>query len=200
MSDRHVTQRKMPTLEALARAQHGAVSRKQALAAGVSSSGIARRVARGDWRPVDDGVYVVGGARPSWLQAAMVATLATSGVTSHRTAARLWKLPVPGPMTGEPIDVLVSADRRPRSTLRLRVHRTRAAPATPSVRLEGIPVSPLGPTLLQLAEVLDPPALGKALRSALKHRPALRAWLGSALAGPQRGRPAALKLRALVGG
>ena len=69
----------MPEIAQLASPQHGAFSRRQALAAGVSASGIGRRLQAGAWKAVDDGVYVLPGVRRGWLQDVMIACLATQG-------------------------------------------------------------------------------------------------------------------------
>ena len=78
---------------ALARRQHGAVSTRQLLGAGVGPHAIEARVARGWLRRLHRGVYAVG-ALESDLTAAAGAVLALDGraVLSHRTAATIWGL------------------------------------------------------------------------------------------------------------
>ncbi len=81
----------------LARRQHGLVTREQALALGMSSRQLVRRLERGRWQLVRRGVYAGGWVPPSWEQAVLAVVLAVRPpcAASHRTAARLWGLPVP---------------------------------------------------------------------------------------------------------
>ena len=178
--------------------QHGTFSRSQALACGLSSSGIARRLEAGDWKAVDDGVYALRDARPSWLASVSAACLATRGIASHLTAARLWQLDLPAASRG-PIDVIVEAARRPRSTRTIRVHRSREDVAAWRVDVQGVPVSDLGPTLIQLAEVLGNKPLERAVDSASALRPSILFWLADRLVASRRGHGSSLKFRDLLG-
>jgi very-short-patch-repair endonuclease len=53
---------------AIARRQHGALSREQAFAAGASSRFIDRRLAAGDWYRLDTGVYALPAFPPTYLR------------------------------------------------------------------------------------------------------------------------------------
>ena len=83
---------------ALARRQHGVVSTRQILDAGVGPHAIEARVARGWLRRLYKGVYAVG-ALESALTAPAGAVLAARGraVLSHRTAAVIWGSSRTGP-------------------------------------------------------------------------------------------------------
>jgi hypothetical protein len=71
---------------ALARQQGGVVGRSQILAAGMSDRMISRRLTTGRWERRYPGVYVIGGAPPSWSQDLWAAYLAVGrGVVSHET-------------------------------------------------------------------------------------------------------------------
>jgi hypothetical protein len=70
--------------------QHGALSRAQAMDAGMSASTIDRCVNTGVWESIDYGVYRVEGTPPGWRQRLMAACLAGPAVVSHRAAAALW--------------------------------------------------------------------------------------------------------------
>lgn len=188
----------MTALSELATQQHGVFSRKQALASGLSTSAIARRLEAGDFRAVDDGVYVQRGTRSSWLQEVSAATLATGGLASHFTAGRLWKLELPKPLPAK-IDVVVPAARRPRSTRKIEVHRARGDVASWRVRVDGVPTSDLGPTLVQLSEVLGTRALERAVDSAGLLRPGIFFWLADTLVASRRGHTASVKFRDLLG-
>src|SRR4051794_23451430 len=71
--------------------QWGALTRRQALKAGLRAHQVAYRVKTGQWREVAQGVYVVAGAPARWEQEAMIACLAgpDGTVASHLTAAAL---------------------------------------------------------------------------------------------------------------
>jgi len=82
----------------IAARQWGALTRRQALKAGLKAHQIAYRVKTGQWREVAQGVYVVAGSPVRWEQTAMIACLAgpEGTVASHLTAAALFGLrPVP---------------------------------------------------------------------------------------------------------
>ncbi len=187
----------MKAIADLAAQQYGALSRTQALAAGLSSSGIARRLQAREWRPVDDGVYVVEGARASWQQQVMVATLATRGLASHLTAGRLWNLALPR-VPSTPIDIIVAAERRPRSTKVIHVHRARADVDAWRVEIDGIPTADLGHTLLQLGEVLPARELERAVDSASAIHPSILFWLADTLVASRRGHTSSIVFRELL--
>ena len=189
---------KLQTIAEQASAQYGTITREQARDAGVSGSMIARRLRSGEWTAVDDGVYVLPGAPTGWLQEVMAACLATRGIASHLTAGRLWKLDLPRPRGREPIDVLVDASRRPRSTRAIHVHRTRVDFEDSQAKIQGIPTSNLGPTLLQLAEVLDDTWLERAVDSGAHLRPGVLFWLAATLHGPRRGHRSSLRFRKVL--
>ncbi len=121
----------------LAARQLGAVSRRQALAAGLTPNQIAERLKSGRWRCPIHGVYVVAGVPASWEQDAMVALLASpdGSVLSHLTAAAVFELGDPSPVPH--LTVAWSASGRFRNAV---VHRSRH-PLDPRDR------SQLGPLL-----------------------------------------------------
>lgn len=84
----------------LASRQYGAISRSQALTAGLTPKQVRDRVESGRWRRVLSGVYVIAGAPPSWEQNAMGALLAApeGSALSHLTAAALVGVSEPPPL------------------------------------------------------------------------------------------------------
>ena len=78
----------------IASRQHGAISRRQALQAGLTSRQIQSRLRSGRWRRAARGVYVLVGTPDTWQQRAMVAVLACppGSMASHVTAAALFGL------------------------------------------------------------------------------------------------------------
>jgi very-short-patch-repair endonuclease len=108
---------------ALARRQHGVITARQLLEAGVGPNAVTSKVARGWLRRVHRGVYAVG-ALESELTAptAALAAYGQNAVLSHRTAAVLWRLLPARP--DDPVDItLLDANRRSRPGVT--VHRAR---------------------------------------------------------------------------
>jgi len=79
-------------LEALARRQHGLITRRQARAAGLSDEAIRHRIETRRWIRVRPGLYALVGSDPTWNQAVHGAVLLSScaAYASHATSARLW--------------------------------------------------------------------------------------------------------------
>jgi very-short-patch-repair endonuclease len=150
----------------LAAAQHGALSRAQALGAGATSSLIQRRVASGRWQRVADGVYVIAGSKPTWHRRLLVACLdaGPSAVASHRAAAALHGL---HDSRQGPPEVLLPFGST--SRLATRVHRTRYLPPSHVTRVEQIPVTTIGRTIFDLAAV-RPRRLDRVVDDALAAR------------------------------
>jgi very-short-patch-repair endonuclease len=149
-------------LAALAGRQHGVVTRRQVLAAGVGRRAIERRVEWGLLQPVHRGVYALGGRplrREAWWTAAVLAAGADA-VLSHRSAAALWEMRNASPQRAE-----VIVPRHRRSTARLLLHQV--VLPTDEVTIErGIPVTTPARTLLDLAAVLSPQHLEAAFDEA----------------------------------
>jgi very-short-patch-repair endonuclease len=152
---------------ALARRQHGVVSRGQLRALGFHPQAIKRRLVRGRlhrtrWR----GVYAVG--RPeltrygTWMAA--VLACAEGAFLSHRSAASLWQM---GSVRHTAIEVSVPDTRRPRAS-GVTVHRrARIRPSEVTTRYE-IPVTTPAQTLIDLATCSSPGALEAAVNDADK--------------------------------
>ena len=153
--------------------QHGVVSRAQVLAAGITPRMIDRRLQGGEWRRVHPGVYALTSAPTTWHHRVMAASLATSGLASHRSAARLWGLDLPGE---DRVDVTIEGTARV-SARGVRVHRTRAFEPADRATVEGIACTSVARTLLDLASVLPADELEAALDSALRERLTAVAYL-----------------------
>lgn len=147
---------------ALAAEQYGVVSRRQLLDLGVSSTKVERWTAGRRLLPLHRGVYAVGHDRLTlngrWLAA--VLAVGPGGVLSHREAAALHEL---RPSSRSTVDVTVAARRRVPG---VQVHRVeRLDPADRTV-VAGIPTTTVARTLVDLADVVPPRALRKALEEA----------------------------------
>jgi very-short-patch-repair endonuclease len=146
----------------LARHQHGVVARRQLLELGYSSDQIGRRIRRGSLHIVQRGVYAAGHSAISvqgrWL-AAVLAYGADSAL-SHRSAGELWGIV---PRTARSIEVTCS--RRWRGRRGVVAHRASIADDETSV-VDGIPVTGISRTLLDLAPALSREQLERAMNEA----------------------------------
>jgi very-short-patch-repair endonuclease len=143
---------------ALAERQHGVVSISQLRSLGLTSGAIEWRLRRRRLQRLYRGVFAVGHGRLSFRGKLWAAVLACGGpqvaALSHRTAAAVWDL-LPAP--AGPIDVTTL--RAGHSTTAIRVHRSRALDAIRQP--DGLPVTSVARTLLDLARVLSPHRLDR---------------------------------------
>jgi hypothetical protein len=153
-------------LAALAGRQYGVVSIRQLeTVLGYSRATVQREVEAGRLHLVDHGVYAVGHTELS-LQGQCVAAVLAVGpgsLLSYWSAAWLWGLLDTSP---RPFHVTGPGPRRLRDRPPVRVHRARNLVAADRALRERIPVTSLARTLLDLAEVLKPKRLSKALERA----------------------------------
>ncbi len=158
-------------IAALAGRQHGVVARWQLVALGLSRREIGRRLERGLLHALHRGVYAVGHRvltqRGRWMAAVLAA--GPGAVLSHRSAAALWGI---RPTARAHIEITAPRKLHPRKGL----HPHRAVlPEDEMTRRDNIPVTSAARTLLDLAAVLKPNELDRALDEAEIHR----------LAGPE---------------
>jgi very-short-patch-repair endonuclease len=149
-------------LAALAARQHGVVSLAQLLELGLGLKGIAERVRTGRLHRIHRGVYALSPARPRtegyWLAA--VLACGPGAVLSHRSAASLWQL---RPSAAATIDVTVPARSGRKKRRGIRVHRSGRLRREETVVRDGVPVTTVARTLLDLADVLPTQALKRAI-------------------------------------
>jgi len=159
-----------PRLAAIARAQAGVFTRKQALATGYSTERIHTEVTNGRWIVVVTGVYRLAGSPGGWNTRVWSAILAAGegAVLAGRPAGRLLRIDgVPG---YDRLAIAVPENRRPR---RLRNAHVTSVPLSrgDTTRRGGIPVLSGGRAVIDLArtEPLDVGVriVGDALRSGL---------------------------------
>jgi very-short-patch-repair endonuclease len=164
----------------LVRDQHGVVSRRQLLDLGLSRRAIEHRLARGRLHLVANGVYAVG--RPGvtrhgqWMAA--VLSCGPGAMLSHGSAAALWG--IGREHRGIEISVRVASPRR-RSGLR--VYRRPTLADRDVTSRDGIPITGLVQTLVDLAATLPSRAVERLINEAdrldLIEPPALRRELES---------------------
>ncbi len=145
----------------LAGRQHGVVSRAQLQRLGLERRAVGHRLERGRLHPLHRGVYAVGHRVVSQRGRWMAATLASGegAALSHRSAGALWGILR---SSGTP-EVTLPVERRSRAGLR--VHASVLAPDERTT-LDGIPVTTPPRTLLDLAAVLPPDRLERAVHQA----------------------------------
>lgn len=148
----------------LAERQHGVVARRQLLELGLSAQTIARRARAGRLLRVGRGVYALGhrALQPEGWWMAAVLVCGERAVLSHRSAARLWGL---RPWSGTP-EVTVPVEVGARRHAGITVHRSRHLPPTDLTTRDAIPVTTVHRTLLDLAAVVPPHHLRRAVERA----------------------------------
>jgi very-short-patch-repair endonuclease len=146
-------------IAALAAYQYGVVSRQQLRALGARDDQIDGWIAAGRLVPIHRGVYSVG-HRLRTVQSGWMAGVLAGGpdaVLSHRSAADHWELTG---LSRSLADVTVRRNRRSRAGLRF--HRS-LLPEDERTEHEGIAVTTVARTLLDLASVESPARLRKAI-------------------------------------
>lgn len=144
----------MDEILTLAVRQGGIIRRDQARALGLSDSAIDRRIRSGRWSQAIEGVFRVfpaGDERD--LLAGAVAALPTA-VVSHGSAARLHRL------DGRPTGGATVTVHASRTWLfpEVEVHRTRTVVPSHVVRVDGLPVTSVARTVIDLAAEMPEPA------------------------------------------
>ncbi len=177
--------------------QHALVTSVQAAACGGTRPMLEHRVATGRWRKVGPGVYRLAGAPVTWQSQLLAAVLAAGpgAMGSHRSAGSSWELD--GCRPGAP-EIVVPRGRRARLA-GVRVHEsTDLGLVTPRI-VDGIPVTPVARTLLDLGAVVAERRVHVALDSA--RRRGLTDWdelLDTLVAHARRGRRGVGTLRAIL--
>ena len=151
-------------LSRFAQAQFGVVSSRQLAGLGFSSSAISRMVAAGRLIRLYRGVYAFGHsrltARGRWLAAVLVC--GDGGCLSHREAATLTEL---RRSERSRIDVTIPG-RHGRSVPGIQIHRVGALHPDEVTQMDGIRVTTIARTLLDLCDVIPPAQVRRAFEQA----------------------------------
>lgn len=151
-------------VSSVAARQRGLVLRTQLRDCGLTDRAIARRVAAGRLHRFGPGIYLVGHPvlPPLAREQAALLTAGPAAALSHHTAAHLYAI-----VRAEPpaVHVTVTGSARPRARPGLVVHRAPLGPADVR-RRESLRLTSPARTLLDLASVLDRPALERAVHEA----------------------------------
>ena len=142
--------------------QAGVIAVEQLHGIGLGKTRISRRARKGALHRLHRGVYAVGHTALSRRGREWAAVLACGpdAVLSHETAAALWGLTKPQ----QPVAVTTPRKLGPRAGIV--VHRTRTMAPIDRTTIDGIPVTSLHRTLVDLAEVLSEPKLAQAIHEA----------------------------------
>jgi hypothetical protein len=149
--------------------QHGVVTLDQLRAAGLGAGAIELRVRHGRLHRLHRGVYAVGHARLSqegrWLAA--VLSLGDGALLSHVSAAALWGI---RHSSSKDVHVTVPTPGGRQRRRGVTVHRSLTLAAHDADELDGIPVTSVSRTLLDLAGMLAPGPLERAIERSLAAR------------------------------
>jgi predicted transcriptional regulator of viral defense system len=151
----------------LAGRQRGVVSVAQLRALGAGRSAITRRVQAGQLHRLFPGVYAVGHATLAREGRRLAAVLACGpgAVLSHRSAASQWGL-----LRTDQTRIDVTALRGRHGAPGIRLHRSRSLDAQDTTNHEGIPITSVSRTLLDLAATVRSTELERALAQAERLR------------------------------
>lgn len=147
--------------------QHGVLSRAQARELGMSDRQVSRLTPSGRWKTLFPAVYAVVGAPSTWHQKLKAASLwAGRGfAVSHRAAAALH-----GFARFPEGDVELSITRELRPPPGVTVHRTSSLSRRDITSIEGLCVTSVARTLLDLCALGDQALLSASLDEALRRR------------------------------
>jgi very-short-patch-repair endonuclease len=157
----------------LALTQAGAISSGQLAECGVSPYAIRQLVAGGVLVRVCRGVYVMCGTDGGWKQDHWIGLLAggPGAFICRRSAARLWGLDGVEP---GPVDIGVGTGHGPR---RAGIARLGGLDPVDLTVLDGIPVTSVARTLVDLASIASPLIVERSLECALRRKLLTSAWL-----------------------
>lgn len=183
------------TIDRICARQHGVVARAQLLAAGIAGDAVDRRIRRGRLRPVHRGVYLVGPVvLPRAREMAAALACGRSAAVSHCSATVLWQLLTD---RNRPPRVEIMDRRLPHRRPGIRTRCVRTLRADEITTLDGIPITTPARTLFDLAGVVGPRELERALAEALAKRLTTLAGLERVVARHPRG-PGRAILRQLL--
>lgn len=144
--------------------QHGLLTRRQALACGLTPAMIRTRLRNGTFSPVLRGVYRLTAAPRSWKQEVLAIVLwaGDGAAASHGTAAKLWGFPV------DPKQIEVTVGRH-LDAIRsdVRVHNGQLGPIA---FVDGIPTTSPARTLLDVADRVASEVLESMIDDAIARR------------------------------
>jgi very-short-patch-repair endonuclease len=148
----------------LAERQHSVVTRRQLTSAGISRHAIDHRLAVRRLRAVHSGVYAVGPLRLEGIYLAAVLACGDRALLSHRAAAALWDL---RPAPSGPVEITVPRRRTVRHRSGIAIHTTRCLEPEDVAEHCGIPCTSVARTLVDLAVIVTPRVLDRAIERSM---------------------------------
>jgi hypothetical protein len=144
--------------------QWGVISRRQLRTVGVAPATVDYWVRAGRLRVVHRSVYAAGGTvlRVEGRRLAAVLACGPGAVLSHRSAASHWGL-----LATDQVGVDVTAPRSRQGVRGIRLHTSRSLDDQDTTRHEGIPITTVHRTLLDLAAATRDDQLERALAQAM---------------------------------
>ncbi len=148
--------------------QFGVIARRQLMALGLTEYAIDKRVARGVLHVVHQGVYAVGHPRIGRNGRLMAAALAfpAGAALSHDTSGEVWSMLPPTSRRPHVTSMHRSLHGKPDLIL----HRVRSLPIEHTTVVDGLPVTTVPRTLLDLAGAKDLRPLRRAWEGAQRQR------------------------------
>jgi very-short-patch-repair endonuclease len=178
---------KRPAVASLASRQEGLISRRQLEACGVSASKIKRWIRDGRLLPVFHGVFAVGHALIGSRARIRAAALACPGaVISHRSAAALLGFGKAAPVV---VDLIPTVERG-RKIDGIKAHRVPFPCRSEWAYVQGIPVTSVARTIVDLAGVYGESELRESFERAATERMLDLAAIDAILSGGPRRRGA----------
>lgn len=175
--------------------QHGVITRRQALAMGLTEKMIRQQVGSGLWLRMRQGVYRLVGYEETRLAKMWAVTGALPAVLSHQSAAELHDLKLT-PINQVVVTVPLRCTNRFRDIV---VHQSIDLVREFITEISGLPVTTIPRTIMDLAAVLRPTPLTVVVESAIVDR---KVTLGElvdhhALLG-RKGKPGTRRLREVL--
>lgn len=179
----------------IADGQHGVVTRRQALAVGMTDRMIERRVSSGVWGRLAPGVYRLYGDQHSLVGRLAAATAFLPAVVSHESAAELHGLArVPHGRA-----VVTVPHRCTRRFPGVYVHQSTDLTEDFVVAVSGLPTTSISRTIVDLAAVLHPQRLRRVVDECLVTKVVGLETLVETLATlSRRGKPGVQRLREIL--
>jgi hypothetical protein len=182
----------------IAARQEGLITLRQARQAGMPSRRVRSRLERREWVAVLPDVYALAGSQPSFRQRLRAASLwaGEGAALSHEAAAHLWRL---DGFKAPPVSVATPRNLRAPRGAGLVVHCHWQLLREDVRRAQGLEVTSVPRTLIDLAAILSPARLERTVDDALVQRlTTAEVTLERLGSMQQRGRHGLKQLRALL--
>jgi hypothetical protein len=132
---------------------HGIITRSEANDLKMRDRKIGYRVETGAWERVAPGVFRLAGTPETWHGRVRAAALSAGGVASHGTAATVHGI---DGWDQTRIEVVVDQDRRPKPRAGVIVHRSTQMALADKCEVDGVPVTGVARTVLDVAAIGGP--------------------------------------------